>query len=184
MEDSERRRLGSRVALLAVATAVGLVGCAGTPEAIGESPAPSQHTPDTRVPSPSQGPSAETAVPVETLSPIQSASASVETTSSGAERSPDRSEMDEYTLQFAETIVVAEVRKLDIGQLYSDQELIDAAHVNCDSWESGKPIRGVLVEVAEALPRLESTEAVAQFAGLATGILCPRYLDEVGSQGD
>lgn len=86
--------------------------------------------------------------------------------------------MDETILAVAEMFVVGQTRDLGIGELYSDQELIDAAHLTCDSWESGKPIRGVLVDVAEALPRLESTEAVAQFAGVATGILCSDYLPE------
>lgn len=86
--------------------------------------------------------------------------------------------MDETILAVAEIFVVGQTRELGIGELYSDQELIDAAHLTCDSWESGKPIRGVLVDVAEALPRLESTEAVAQFAGVATGILCSDYLPE------
>jgi Protein of unknown function (DUF732) len=86
-----------------------------------------------------------------------------------------RAEMDESTRMLMEVAFVQVIREEGIGQLYTDDELIAGGDVSCDAWDGGKPLRGVLVDVAEELPRLEDTEAVAILAGVATRSLCPEH---------
>ena len=88
---------------------------------------------------------------------------------------PSRAEMQEWERAIGEITFVRGVRAENIGELYTDDELIAGGNAACDALDGGKPLRGVLVQVAEALPRLESTDAVATLAGAATGAICPEH---------
>lgn len=91
---------------------------------------------------------------------------------------PSRDEMEPWERTYAEAFYVNRIREQDIGQLHTDDELIAAGDAACDALDGGKPIRGVLVDVAEATPRLENVDATAVLAGAAAGILCPEHAPE------
>ena len=88
---------------------------------------------------------------------------------------PSREQMDDYTRTFAEELFLERVRGENIGERYTNDELIAGGDSACDALDGGKPLRGVLIQVAEGLPNLESTDAVAALAGIATGTLCPEH---------
>lgn len=124
---------------------------------------PTTAAPEATTPTPNS--TAEDAAPTETTEPAAEGSPSL----------PARTEMDGATRIFAEAFFVQRMREEGIGQLYTDDELVAGGDAACDALDGGKPIRGILVDVAEILPRLESTDAVAILAGDASGILCPEH---------
>lgn len=162
-----------------IVTAVLLAGCGSSPTKTTETSPDDTPTAET-VAAPAPAPPEQTQPAPATEEVSDPPTIEDEVSESPSPTMPSRDEMDEHTLKLAESTVVAEVRKGDIAQLYTDDEIVAGAHVACDAWDGGKPLRGVLVDIAEELPSLESTDAVAELAGIATGILCPEYLPTGG----
>lgn len=97
---------------------------------------------------------------------------------------PPRADMDEWQLMLAETGFIGGMRAEDIGEFLSDDELIAAGEAAGDAYDGGKPIRGVMLEIIEAAPRLvpvpddlEYFGSVAYLAGSAGTLLCPEHAD-------
>lgn len=97
---------------------------------------------------------------------------------SPADLLPSRGGMDETARSLAESYFLNSVRSEGVGDRYTDEELIAGGDAFCDAIDGGKPLRGALIQVAEELPNLESTEAVAKLAGSASGTLCPEHVQQ------